>query len=156
MSTLSWNCRGLGTSWAIQFLKETVLQKRPDMVFLCETLCKNELVEKVREMLKFEGAFSVNAISKSGGIALLWRKQDDVQVLSYSRNHIDVKVDMIGWNTFRLTRLYGEPDRAKRQDTWNLIRNLKNNSLIPWCLVGDMNNVTKQEDKRGGDHIQLG
>lgn len=60
MSTLSWNCCGLGTSWAIQFLKETVLHKRPSIVFLCETLCKKDLVDKVKEMLKFEGAFSVD------------------------------------------------------------------------------------------------
>lgn len=73
-----------------------------------------------------------------------------MQVLSYSSNHIDVKVEINGWKIFRLTGLYGEPDRAKRKDTCNLIMSLKDRLSLPWCLIGDMNNVTKQEDKRWG------
>lgn len=150
MSTLSWNCRGFGTPWAVQFLREIILQKKPNIVFLCETLCKQDLVEKVRNDLGFEGAFSVDVQGRSGGIALLWRYKEEVQLLSYSKNHIDVKLDIRDWNTFRLTGIYGEPDRSRRKETRNLIRNLKGNSSIPWCLIGDLNNVTKQEDKRGG------
>lgn len=150
MSTLSWNYRGLGTSWAIQLLKESVLKKKPRFVFLCETLCKQDIVKNTRVCLNFDGAFSVDALGHSGGIALLWRKDSEVQVMSYSKNHIDVKVDIVGWQNFRLTGIYGEPDRARREETWTLIRNLTNQSTLPWCLIGDMNNITQQEDKRGG------
>lgn len=128
----------------------SVLSKnRAGLVFLCETLCKKDIVEKVRNLLRFEGAFSVDSQGHGGGIAMLWRKESEVKVLSYSKNHIDVLVEINGWSKFRLTGLYGEPDRAKRNETWDLIRRLNNQVNIPWCLIGDMNNVLCQEDKRG-------
>ncbi|KAK1400433.1 hypothetical protein POM88_000038 [Heracleum sosnowskyi] len=83
MSTLSWNCHGLGTPWALQFLKESILQKRPDFVFLTEILCKANRVERVKEIVGFEGAFPVDTQGHNGGIALLWRNSKEVTVLSY-------------------------------------------------------------------------
>lgn len=118
MSTLSWNFRGLETSWAIQFLTETIFQKKPYIVFLCETLCKKDTIEKVKNLVKFEGAIAVDVEGRSGGITLLWRNQEEVQLLSYRRNHIDVEVDIRGWSKFRQTRIYGQPDRARRCEMW--------------------------------------
>lgn len=46
--------------------------------------------------------------------------------------------------------IYGEPDKSKRKDTWDLIRTLHSQMSLPWVLIGDMNNVVKQEDKRDG------
>lgn len=45
-------------------------------------------------MLGFEGAFFVDVQGRSGGLALLWRNKEEVQMLSYSKNHIDVLVNM--------------------------------------------------------------
>ncbi|XP_074359588.1 uncharacterized protein LOC141699242 [Apium graveolens] len=109
-----------------------------------------DTVEKVKNMIGFEGVVAVDVQGRSGGIALFWRRQDEVQLLSYSRNHIDVVVDIRGWSKFRMTGIYGEPDRIRRSETWNLIKGLKSQSMVPWCLIGDMNNVVKQEDKKGG------
>lgn len=69
---------------------------------------------------------------------------------SYSKNHIDTIVRTSPGNFFRFTGIYGEPDRNKRHETWQLIRNLATNNFLPWVLVGDMNNVCSQEDKIGG------
>ena len=131
MSTFSWNCHGLGTPWPIQFLKECLHQKNPILVFLSETLCKQETVEKVQNILMFEGAILVDSQGHSGGLAMLWRNGNKVQVMSYRKNHIDVLVEIKGWNKFRLTGLYGEPDCAKRKETWELIRGLQNLSTMP-------------------------
>uniref|UniRef100_A0A803Q4W9 CCHC-type domain-containing protein n=1 Tax=Cannabis sativa TaxID=3483 RepID=A0A803Q4W9_CANSA len=73
MISLSWNCRGLGNPRAVQFLKDLVVQKRPDIIFLCETLCRKDVVERVRVTLGFEGCFVVEAQGHSGGLALLWK-----------------------------------------------------------------------------------
>lgn len=61
MSLISWNFLVLGTPWASQFLKEIVLQKSPNYIFLCETIYKDEVVDRVRRFLGFEGMFSVAA-----------------------------------------------------------------------------------------------
>lgn len=150
MSLISWNCHGIGTPWESQFIKEIILQKCPDFVFLCETLCKTSVVERLRMYLNFEGMLVVEVSGHSGSLALLWRLKDMVTLCSYSKNHIDVDVVTKEGFKYRLTGIYGEPDRSKREETWNLIRHLHNNSNIPWCLIGDMNNVLSQKDKRGG------
>ncbi|KAL8097756.1 hypothetical protein AgCh_030760 [Apium graveolens] len=51
---------------------------------------------------------------------------------------------------WRLTCFYGEPNRNLRRRTWDLLRNLARDSNLPWCIIGDMNNIISQLDKRGG------
>uniref|UniRef100_A0A803NZS4 Reverse transcriptase n=1 Tax=Cannabis sativa TaxID=3483 RepID=A0A803NZS4_CANSA len=151
MSIFSWNCHGLGNPWAIQFLKDLVIQKQPKVVFLCETLSRTEVLERVRVSLGFGGVFSVDARGKSGGVALLWRDSDDIKVLGYGMNYIDAEVTKKDGNCWRLTGLYGEPNRSLRQNTWDQIRTLMALYALPWCIIGDLNNVISQSDKRGGN-----
>lgn len=47
----AWNPR------IVQFLNDLVCQKKPNIVFLCEMLCKEEKVEALRIKLDFEGCF---------------------------------------------------------------------------------------------------
>ncbi|KAL8126087.1 hypothetical protein AgCh_013389 [Apium graveolens] len=86
----------------------------------------------------------------SGGIALLWRFQNEVTLRTFNKNHIDVFVKNKDGDEFRLTGVYGEPDRQKRKETWDMIRMLSSINTDPWCLIGDMNNVLSQADKQGG------
>ncbi|XP_060961018.1 uncharacterized protein LOC133031516 [Cannabis sativa] len=151
MSLIAWNCHGLGNPWTIQFIKDIVIQKKPIVLFLCETLAKKEAIEKLRLSIGFEGAFSVDAQGKSGGVALLWRDAEEVQLLQFGSNYIDVSVQNRDHGEWRLTGLYGEPNRSLRKRTWDLIQTLKRDNNLPWCIVGDMNNVTSQQDKHGGN-----
>lgn len=101
-------------------------------------------------MLGFDGMIAVEANGHSGGIALLWRNKDEVSLNSISKNHIDVNVSTKEGLSYRLTGIYRELDRSKRQETWQLIRNLASSNTLPWCLIGDMNNVLSQQDKVDG------
>ncbi|XP_062113338.1 uncharacterized protein LOC133824468 [Humulus lupulus] len=49
-----------------------------------------------------------------------------------------------GAREWRLTGMYGEPNRALRRRTWSLIRRLHEQSELPWCLIGDLNNVLNE------------
>lgn len=107
-------------------------------------------MEWVRKRLDFEGLLVVEPQGRSGGPALLRNESDQVSLLSYSQNHINVEIkvsDMIPW---RLTGFYVEPNRAQRRITWDLLRNLARDSNLLWYVIGDANNVVSQEDKKGG------
>lgn len=93
---------------------------------------------------------AVESPDQGGGLAMLWRIKTEVSVDSFSINHIDVKVSIQGNTIFRLTGIYGEPNRARRRSTWNLIRNLARDNNLPWCILGDMKNILSQSDKKGG------
>lgn len=151
MTTLSWNCRGMGLSRKVQFLYDVVRQEQPIFVFLCETMAKRSRMEWVRNKLGFEGMVTVDPVGKSGGLALMWKDKDQTELISFSQSHIDVKVHLEDMGEWRLTGMYGEPDRSRRRNTWDLLRNLARDANLPWCVLGDLNNVLSVNDKRGGD-----
>uniref|UniRef100_A0A803QS68 CCHC-type domain-containing protein n=1 Tax=Cannabis sativa TaxID=3483 RepID=A0A803QS68_CANSA len=101
--------------------------------------------------LKFEGSFTVEAQGHSGGVALIWKNNEEVVIDSFSKNHIDCLVTFEGHQPFRFTGIYSEPNRSLRQQTWTLIRTLHARSMAPWCIMGDFNNVLHQSEKLGGN-----
>ncbi|KAL8133749.1 hypothetical protein AgCh_008986 [Apium graveolens] len=76
--------------------------------------------------------------------------EGDFNLSSLSKNHIDGVVSIEGREDWRLTGFYEDPNRLLRRNTWNLLRLLNHQSSLPWCIIEDMNNITSQEDKRGG------
>ncbi|XP_057793280.1 uncharacterized protein LOC131009894 [Salvia miltiorrhiza] len=148
MSSLSWNCRGLGHPLAIPTLCELVRAHRPDFIFLCETLAKRQRVELIRSRLNFEGCFVVDCVGRSGGLCMFWKASSSCKLLSFSSNHIDMQVtDTTG--EWRLTGFYGYPERGRRRDSWNLLRRLKDVNTLPWVVMGDFNDLLDPGDKRG-------
>ena len=115
MSILSWNCRGLGNPRTVQELMDLVSIKQPKMVFLMEVKVGRSHVERVKEKIKFEGLFTVDSVRGGGGLALLWKEKDWISLISFSKNHIDVKVNIPGMILWRLTCFYGLPERHNKK-----------------------------------------
>lgn len=127
-----------------------VRQERPSFIFLCETLDNKGKMERVRKALGFDGLVIVDVVGKSGGLAFLWKVKNQVLLRNLSKYHIDVEVIMDEKDIWRLTGVYGEPDRQQRRKTWELLRTLGGDSSLPWCVLGDLNNVLSQYDKIEG------
>ena len=107
-------------------------------------------MERVRISLGFEGMVVVEAQGHSGGLALLWKNNEDAQLLSYSKNHIDITISSKDHPSHRITGIYGEPNRAMRDATFRLLSHLAKASHLPWCVIGDLNNILSNSEKRGG------
>ncbi|KAL8534133.1 hypothetical protein ACS0TY_010225 [Phlomoides rotata] len=148
MIVLSWNCRGIGHPATVPALCELVRARRPDIVFLFETIVVAARLEVVRIKLKFDYCFAVDCIGYSGGLCVFWNKKASCQVVNYSQNHIDLHIvdDRFTW---RLTRFYGIPQRNRRRSSWNLLRSLAKMSILPWLTIGDFNDLLCESDKRG-------
>ncbi|XP_031104893.1 uncharacterized protein LOC116009862 [Ipomoea triloba] len=69
MSTLSWNCRGLGNPRTVREVVDLVSRKKPEFVFLMETKVGRLHAERLRVKLGFEGLFYVDNVGLSGGSA---------------------------------------------------------------------------------------
>lgn len=149
MSVLSWNCRGLGNPQTIQVLRDLVNMKRPNFFFLVETFVGRSVMERVGRHVGFGRSFVVERSGHGGGIAMFWKDSVSARLLSYSNNHIDfaVKVDDLG--EWRLTGFYGFPERRRRNESWNFIRSLSRASDLPWCVIGDFNDLLSHYEKRG-------
>ena len=90
MSIIGWNCRGLGNPQTFQFIKDIVCQKKPNILFLCETMCKKDKIEWFRVALGFERCFVVDCAGHSGGVAMFWRYKEEVNLIHFGPSHIDL------------------------------------------------------------------
>lgn len=90
MSCLLWNCRGLGFPLTVQVLRDMICLLNPELV--AETRCTPGYVDSLKTQRNVFG-LTVDIIGMSGGLALLWRKNVDVSLLSLSPHHIDVEVN---------------------------------------------------------------
>jgi hypothetical protein len=126
MRLLCWNCRGLGNPRTVRDLHHMVIDKKPCFIFLIETLCMHKQMEKIRSLLGFEGLFVMNPVGRSGGLAILWKRKNSLEIFNYSRFHINAVIsEEDGSSGWKFTGFYGNPDAAKRSASWDLLRHLK-------------------------------
>jgi exonuclease III len=122
---------------------------KPDVLFLCETLSTAAKLEELRNVLGFDSCFSVNRQGRGGGLSFMWRSSFNCSITSFSANHVDVEVvdNIIG--NWRLTGFYGFPDNGRRRESWNFLRQLAQVSNLPWCVLGDFNDILSPSEKKG-------
>ena len=149
MSCLSWNCRELGNPCTVHELASLVRVKDPSAVFLMETWSNEEQLELLRCRLHFNNKLVVPSNNKGGGLALFWKNNLNLSISSYSCSHIDSVINPGTDNAWRLSFIYGEPVTHKRMATWNLLRRLHNQHSLPWCCLGDFNEIIKNEEMQG-------
>ncbi|KAK2449324.1 hypothetical protein QL285_008530 [Trifolium repens] len=149
MKILSWNCRGLSTPSAIPNLRTIAQDNQPDILFLSETLSKSQAMERIRVSLKFNSCLSIDVEGRSGGLSVMWRDTIKCRVMNYSRHFINLVVEDKEGAEWRLTCYYGYPERGRRRQAWDLLRELRDMSDLPWCIIGDFNDLLSQEDKKG-------
>ncbi|KAL8533483.1 hypothetical protein ACS0TY_009761 [Phlomoides rotata] len=128
--------------------EEDIMARRPDIIFLSETLASAARIENVRLALNFPNYFTVPCNGRSGGLAFLWNNKVSCSLLSYSLNHIDMKV-VKGTLISRITGYYGYPERHRRHLSWSLLKHLASVSSLPWVIVGDFNDLLCERDKNG-------
>ncbi|KAM5550671.1 hypothetical protein ABKV19_027155, partial [Rosa sericea] len=149
---LVWNCRGITNTETQRALIDMVQAKRPQLIFLSETLAQQTLIDSLTNRLGFAGNVCITKQPGCQGLALLWSHHLNVDVRTSSFHHIDAIVSEIGHvESWRFTGIYGFPARGVRSQTWNLIAQLAGeNCGLPWLMVGDFNEVWCRADKSGG------
>ncbi|KAF2288720.1 hypothetical protein GH714_011398 [Hevea brasiliensis] len=64
-------------------------------------------VQEVNEVVDSKGG--------SDGLALLWDRNTNISLISFSHFHIDIVVDSANGNPRRLIGFYGRPERSERR-----------------------------------------
>jgi len=84
MSILSWNCRGLGNPRTIRDLFRLVKEMHPDLICLMETKLQSARLECLKLKLGFDYVLVVDSRGKSGGLALFWKADFQVNIQNFS------------------------------------------------------------------------
>lgn len=53
---------------------------------------------------------------------------------------VEITIEAVGF--------YGYPDSERRRDSWDLLRTLAQDNNLPWCIVGDSNDILSNDEKR--------
>uniref|UniRef100_A0A803N5M7 Reverse transcriptase zinc-binding domain-containing protein n=1 Tax=Chenopodium quinoa TaxID=63459 RepID=A0A803N5M7_CHEQI len=128
MIGLSWNCRGLGGPRAENALKGVVSIEHPHFVFLLETKLKGKEYESIKRKLNFDHFvcvdYSGEGRHRSGGLAMFWKDDLDLNLVSSSLNHMDFTLTTDNGLIWLLTSIYGFPDKDRKKETWKLTERL--------------------------------
>ena len=150
MNILCWNCRGLGNPQTEQELGDLIWAQDPLVMFLAETWLDKARLEEIKMRFKFEGLMEVLRTGRGGGVAILWKKECDFSIDTYSHNHMDGIVNKGKEEEWRFIGFYGEPDTRNRNESWAKLRRLKSKYTLPWLCVEDFNEITRLDEKMGG------
>ena len=148
---ISWNCRGLGNPQSIRALHNMVQRWNPKVVFLIVTKAKTRRMEGIKNKIGLANGLIVPCVGKKGGLALLWTREIDLEIKSYSLNHIDDVINDAEKNIkWRLTSFYGHPETHRRYESWHLLAFLNNQQHLSWFCLGDFNEILSNSEKSGG------
>ena len=120
------------------------------IVFLLETWFGRKQLAKIRCKIKYVGLFTVPSQGRGGGLVLLWKSEVTVWVDSFSKYHIDAVVNGMTSEPWHFTGFYGESNTNYREEAWSMFRMLRSKPHLPWCCMGDFNEILRMQEKRGG------
>lgn len=121
------------------------------VVFLTGTKKKNSGMTKVRIKVYFENGFYVQREGKGGGLAMLGKREVNLEIKSYSRHHIDaVVIKEVSRFQWRITRFYGHLETHRRKESWNFLDALNHQFNLPWLCFRDFNEILSSREKKGG------
>lgn len=84
------------------------------------------------------------------GLCLLWNKDVDIEVLSYTKNYIHtILTHRKEGNFWEFSFIYGDPTPSRRHNLWQHIGRLHGGAATPWLCLGDFNETLHSHDKVG-------
>ena len=149
MRTLSWNCRGIGNDLTVRRLTEMCQKHRPGLVFLSETKNRRLLLQNMQTDLGFDHLFTVEPLGLSGGLALFFMDEFQVNVLFSNNCMIDIEAIINGIKVY-MTFVYGDPVLERRDQVWERLTRFSTTRNGPWFMIGDFNEITCHNEKTGG------
>ena len=157
MNVLLWNCRGALNQDFPRRIFEMAINHRPAIFVVTETRVGGDRAAKIIDGLPFDGSITTDTISYAGGLWILW-KSEEVEILPLSSTeqeiHAIVKVRSsdISW---LLSAIYASPRLAERRILWDNLKTVAHLHNLPWLMIGDFNEVLSDDDKFGGNHVNL-
>ncbi|KAK9001772.1 hypothetical protein V6N11_024470 [Hibiscus sabdariffa] len=71
-------------------------------------------------------------------------------IVKESINFIDTLVSLKGEEPWQCTFLYDPSHITDKQQFWANFHQLRRNSTLRWCVIGDVNILSDQSEKEGG------
>ena len=108
-------------------------------------------MQKIKFNLGFTNGLFVQSRGQSGGLALLWSSDTNLEIKSYSNHNIDAIItEADNGLSWRFIGFYGYPETHLREESWKLLFYLNSQFNLPWFCCGDFNEILSMTEKAGG------
>lgn len=61
-------------------------------MFVMETKCGSKKLEYLKHKIGYPNMFCVNSIGRKEGLVMLWKVEENIEVINYSNHHIHLSV----------------------------------------------------------------
>jgi len=155
MKILAWNVQGAKKRHLAEEIR--ILQKvhQPDLLFLLETMVTEDNTKRIISRLGFQCYEFSNPINHSGGIWVLWNNTHiKANVLLKEDRAIHMLVFEYATQKFSILSGIYAPAQASEKDTfWTHLCNLNDVIDMPWCLIGDFNELECPSTRKGDKQL---
>ena len=70
-----------------------------------------------------------------------------VTIQKFSNYHIDTIIKEDGKDPWRMSFIYGEPNMSLMYWTWDLMKEIRSDTDLPWVCMGDFNEILRREEQ---------
>jgi len=155
MKILAWNVQGARKQQLTEEIKIVQKTQQPDLMLLTETMVSEETTKRIISSLGFQCHDFSNPINHSGGIWVLWNNTHiKVNVLLKEDRAIHMLIFEYATQKFSIiSGIYAPAQPSEKEPFWTHLRNLNDVIDMPWCLIGDFNEIECPSDKKGGQPV---
>lgn len=101
-------------------------------------------------LLGFDGFSYSEGRGFSRGIIVAWKSHVvQVQVLQIQFQFIHLQLDYGASKQWLLSVVYATPADDARRELWAALEDITELASLPWLLVGDFNDITFMDEKKG-------
>ncbi|KAH1073529.1 hypothetical protein J1N35_025857 [Gossypium stocksii] len=122
-----------------------------DFIVLFEPRISGVKAGSVITKLGFDYSFRVEASGFSGGIWVLWKAVNSVEILQVHSQFIHIRIwDKRCCRPFLCTAIYASPQRGTRAQLWEYLDKIALGVNEPWLLSGDFNVIMNSDERQSG------
>ena len=102
----------------------------------------------------YDNLFTVEPAGLSGGLALFYMDDTDVEINFSNARMIDIAAKIEGHKVF-ITFVYGDPVVEYREQVWERLMRFSLQRSGAWLMVGDFNEITSNLEKKEAGNAQI-
>ncbi|XP_027150198.1 uncharacterized protein LOC113750422 [Coffea eugenioides] len=151
MRALVWNCQGVGSPLTVPHLREVNNLLSPNLIFLSKTKNKRLVVDRIARGLRFDNSVVVEAMHKSGGMAVMWKEDTKILEVNQTAFTIEVRIEDYEHHCdWWFVGIYASCDAQIRKEQWRVLRDRSRLWGDRFLIAGDFNDIVSNDEKWGG------
>ncbi|XP_056692196.1 uncharacterized protein [Spinacia oleracea] len=151
MKVCMWNVQGACRDLFLSHAKEVIGSHHPDIFIFLETKSDGSRGREVMRLLNYDDCRIVRPVEKRGGIWLFWKKTVDLIDFDSENNHFHSLFHFKNLGKEALVSgLHAPSSSGARHKYWRGMQGDLPPPTTPWLVLGDLNEITAQSEKKGG------